>query len=113
MKLSKLLNKNNNSKQITFGKVISSNYNTIDVSADTQYKNTSVVVPYGIAYKMPIDKKIYVLPTTNENIALGTINLNDNLQEGELMLYSEGGAKIILKNDGSVHINDYVFKAGN
>ena len=30
---------------------------------------------------------------------------NPELEEGELMLYSKGGASIVLKNDGRVLVN--------
>lgn len=114
MWISEKFNSNNKSKQAFTGKVTLSNKSTVNVQSDTEYKNVPLVLPYGIFCKTPLGEKMYLLPTAADGIiAIGSaVNNNYNLQEGELMLYSKGGAKIILKNDGSVVINNTVIEAG-
>ena len=51
-----------------------------------------------------------MLPLVSEQACLGVVAQDKNLEEGELMLYSKGGASIVLKNDGSVVINGKVFE---
>lgn len=111
MWLSKQINNNKKSEQVSIGKVTLSNNNTVNVRSNTEYKNIPIVLPYGMACRVPLGEFMYILPTDNGNVAIGTYNNNDILQDGELMLYSKGGAKIILKNNGSVIINDTVIKA--
>ena len=46
-----------------------------------------------------------VLPLADGEVSLGVLTQAHSLDEGELMLYSKGGASIVLKNDGRVLIN--------
>ena len=46
-----------------------------------------------------------MLPLDDGEVGLGVIANSSQLQEGELMLYSKGGASIVLKNDGRVLVN--------
>ena len=46
-----------------------------------------------------------VLPLDDGEVSLGVLGQEQTLSEGELMLYSKGGASIVLKNDGRVLIN--------
>ena len=46
-----------------------------------------------------------VLPLDDGEIGLGVIADRTELEEGEVMLYSKGGASVILKNNGKVLIN--------
>ena len=45
------------------------------------------------------------LPLANGEVSLGVLANNVELDEGEVMLSSKGGASIVLKNDGRVLIN--------
>ena len=78
------------------GVVRASDSDKVTVSATNEHLSLPVAVPYGIA----------VLPTEAGGVCLGVIaEAPDRLQPGELMLYSAGGASIVLKNDGRVLIN--------
>ena len=57
----------------------------------------------------PTGQKAVVLPLDDGEVGLGVISSNAELEEGELMLYSKGGASIILKNSGKVLINGKEF----
>ena len=52
-----------------------------------------------------LGEKSIVLPTSTGDICLGVLAGNLDLEPGELMLCSSGGASILLKNDGYVYIN--------
>ena len=78
----------------------------VAVSATNEHLALPVAQPYGIAYAPPVGSRSVVLPTEAGNVCLGVIaDMRDDLAPGELMLYSSGGASIVLKNDGRVLIN--------
>ena len=56
------------------------------VLSSGEHKNLRLCQPYGV-------------------VSLGVLGQEQSLSEGELMLYSKGGASIVLKNDGRVLIN--------
>ena len=67
--------------------------------------------PYGFKSVPKKGEKAVFMPAGDALYALGIIdNGNSQLNEGEVGLYSSGGASIILKNDGSVVINGRVFE---
>ncbi len=88
------------------GVVRASDSDKVTVSATNEHLSLPVAVPYGIAYVPTAGSRSLVLPTEAGGVCLGVIaEAPDRLQPGELMLYSAGGASIVLKNDGRVLIN--------
>lgn len=78
----------------------------VSVSAATDHLGVPLASPYGIAYVPPIGARSLILPTDAGGVCLGVIGMPPvALEQGELMLYSSGGASIVLKNDGRVLIN--------
>ena len=78
----------------------------VSVSASNDHRSVPTVVPYGVAYVPPIGSSSLVLPTDDGAVCLGVIGAPAaQLEQGEVMLYSAGGASIVLKNDGRVLIN--------
>ena len=78
----------------------------VTVSAATDHLGVECAAPYGIAYVPPIGARSLILPTDSGDVYLGVIGAPaEPLEQGELMLYSAGGASIVLKNDGRVLIN--------
>ena len=78
----------------------------VTVSASNDHRSVPTVAPFGIAYVPPVGSRSLVLPTDAETVCLGVIGQSDvRLLPGEVMLYSAGGASIVLKNDGRVLIN--------
>lgn len=53
----------------------------------------------------PTGEKAVVLPLDDGEVGLGVIKDSISLEEGEVMLYSKGGASITLKNNGKVFVN--------
>lgn len=78
----------------------------VSVSATNDHPSLPVALPYGIAYAPPVGSRSLVLPTEAGSVCIGVIGeIGGDLAPGELMLYSAGGASIVLKNDGRVLIN--------
>lgn len=81
------------------------------VKGSSDFQQLPVVVPYGIAYVPTSGCKTAVVPLMGSQVSMGIVDeANHNLQPGEIMLYSAGGAKLELKNDGNVYINGVKFK---
>ena len=91
------------------GDVTCSGMGNVAVNSSLEHRNLPVIAPYGIVYNPPVGEKSVVLPLTKEQACIGVVAPYKELEEGELMLYSKGGASIVLKNDGSVIINGKVF----
>lgn len=81
----------------------------IAVQGAGEYRNLSAAAPYGISFVPPDGAQAIVVSCGESNFCIGTVAENKNLQPGELMLYSAGGASIYLKNSGEVVINGQVF----
>lgn len=78
----------------------------VSVSAAADHLSIPTAAPYGIAYVPPVGAGSVVMPTDGGSVYLGVIGApTQGLEQGELMLYSSGGASIVLKNDGRVLIN--------
>ena len=69
------------------------------------------MAPFGIAYVPSAGCKTAVVPLMGSQVCLGTFSEHkSNLEPGEIMLYSAGGATLELKNDGNVYINGVKFE---
>ena len=92
------------------GDVTSSTTNSVNVSSSLEHRNVPLVAPYGVYYIPPTGAESVVVPVNGSYISVGLVSDNEHsLSPGELMLCSKGGAKIVLKNDGTVEINGKVF----
>ncbi len=79
--------------------------NTVTVQGKQEYREIPLSLPFGFIAKPKEGTKGVVMSTENGYICSGTIPDNIKLEPGEVMLYSWGGASIILKNNGQVLIN--------
>ena len=61
--------------------------------------------PYGIASFPPKGEDLLLLQDAGKLSCMGVRSTQNGLEEGELELFSSGGASILLQNDGSVVIN--------
>lgn len=106
MWLTSFLNKEKPAKSATKGSITASEQRKVQIDASTQHRDVAVVAPYGIAYVPPVGEGAVVVPFEGGEACVGVISdIPVKLNRGELMLYSKGGASILLKNDGSVLIN--------
>ncbi|MBQ2825302.1 MAG: phage baseplate assembly protein [Clostridia bacterium] len=106
MWLTSFLNKDGKDTSARRGSVSGADSKSVNVDASTQHRGVDVVAPFGIAYVPPLGEGAVVVPFDGGEACVGVLSKAPaKLQRGELMLYSKGGASIILKNDGSVLIN--------
>lgn len=83
----------------------SSNKNGVCVQGKREYRNIPNVMPFGIVSVPAVGQKAVITPTEFGYVNNGVISAANDLSPGEIMLYSAGGASIVLKNNGKVLIN--------
>ena len=88
-----------------FGKVTDADSTNLNVQTDVENRNPKVISPYGIVSVPEVGSKVVMTKVEDEFLLSGSLQDNTSLEPGELMLYSAGGASIVLKNDGKVLIN--------
>ncbi len=93
----------------SLGDVTSSSLGNVAVNASLEHRDLPVVAPFGIVYNPPLGEKSVVLPVVGGQVCVGVVSPDMGLEPGELMLYSKGGASIVLKNSGEVIINGKVY----
>lgn len=88
------------------GEVRGSSNGNVAVSSSGDYTSLPMITPAGIAY-IPVEgAKTVIVNGAGGTVCLGVIAAApQQLEAGELMLYSAGGASLVLKNDGRVLIN--------
>lgn len=102
----KVISGNDEKKIPEVGKITeSSGQKGICVQGKREYRNIPSVLPFGIVSVPLLGEKALITPTEFGNVNSGVISSSNNLSPGEVMLYSAGGASIVLKNDGKVLIN--------
>ena len=108
MWLSKMIAKNTADSRAERGSVTISGSSEVEARSSTNAKSLDMYTPYGYACAAPIGEEIIVVPSSDGDVALGAHCKAESLQSGEVMISSLGGAKILLRNDGSVVINSLV-----
>lgn len=91
------------------GGVKSSAPDSMAVVSSGEHKSLKSCLPYGVVSVPPTGECAVVLPLDDGEVSLGVIAKSKALEEGEVMLFSKGGASIVLKNDGRVIINGKEF----
>jgi hypothetical protein len=91
------------------GELSTGSVNGTTVAASGEHKELALCFPYGVVSVPPAGESAVVLPLADGEVGLGVLSKGVGLEEGEVMLYSKGGASIVLKNDGRVLINGRVF----
>lgn len=90
--------------QVTSGEV--SGGETLTVTGESVHIAPQLLLPYGFSSTPPSGNQAVLL----NGMCAGVAAVQDSrLEEGEVCLYSAGGAEILLKNDGTVVINGQVF----
>lgn len=88
------------------GEIRSAANGNVGVCSTRDYGSLPLIAPAGIAYVPVIGASTMVMNAAGGAVCMGVIaSPPNNLEPGELMLYSAGGAKIVLKNNGKVLIN--------
>lgn len=79
----------------------------LSVRGESEYRSPEQLFPYGFSSLAAQGEKAVML----DGLCAGTSALPDpSLEEGEVRLYSAGGAEILLKSSGEVVINGQVFQ---
>ncbi len=89
--------------------VTGSKNGNVSCSAYLEHRDVPIVSPYGVVYNPPENEESAIFDIEGRFMCLGVVAPYKELSPGELMLYSQGGASIVLKNDGTVLINGKVF----
>ena len=92
-------------KNAKIGKITATQNRTVTVQAEQEYREISNVAPFGIVSIPPVGEKAVITHTENGFVYAGVPACENDLEPGELMLFSRGGASIVLKNNGQVLIN--------
>lgn len=71
-------------------------------------RDMPLFAPYGYAALPPEGEQAMMVPVGQDYVCLGVRTLAGELLPGEVTIASAGGAKIQLRNDGSVVINGLV-----
>ena len=88
------------------GEIRSTGNGNVSVSSTRDYGAVPLIAPAGIAYVPSVGSPTMVIDGAGGAVCLGVIAPSQSeLEPGELMLYSSGGASIVLKNNGKVLIN--------
>lgn len=88
------------------GEIRSSKNGSVSVSSMRDYGSLPLIAPAGIAYVPVTGASTVVMEGAGGAVCLGVVaDPQEDLEAGELMLYSAGGASIVLKNNGKVLIN--------
>ncbi len=87
------------------GTVTVSKNSTLSAKTSSEHIGISVIAPYGVTSIPPSGEDVCVLPVGQKSYCIGTVCKNYNLEEGEIMLSSKGGATLVLKNDGRILAN--------
>ena len=91
------------------GSVSSVQSDGVSVISAGEHKQLKTCLPYGIVSVPPTGERAVVLPLDDGEVSIGVVQNSVALEEGEIMLFSKGGASITLKNDGKVYINGEVY----
>ena len=108
MWLSKMIGKNTADNRAQKGSITISGSADVEAQYTAGAKSMQAYTPYGYTSAAPIGEEVAVVPSSDGEIAIGTRCKASELESGEVMISSLGGAKIILKNDGTVVINSMV-----
>lgn len=104
------MNRQMNNPAASKGSVTSAATGKVEVDTSVCNRDVPVIVPYGVYYVPPLMSDGVLITTDSGQLMAGVV-MEDcpELEEGEIMLCSAGGASIVLKNSGAVIINGTEF----
>ena len=104
-----------NNAVVMEGSITESIGNKLYIQNKEEYRNINIMAPYGVVCVPPAGEEALIVSFGESALCTGVIMPeNEQLEPGELMLSSLGGASIVLKNDGRVLINgNAVQEVGN
>lgn len=79
-----------------------------DVVGDSEISGALVLAPRGVAYRPCVGDHLLLQPVQGANACVGAVVSTQGLKPGELQLTSSGGATILLKQNGEIHLNGLI-----
>lgn len=108
MWLSKMISRANDYQKAEKGIVTISDKNELEIGASASSREVKNYAPYGYNSAPPVGQEVILVPSSDGQVVLGTKSNPQALDSGEVRISSQGGASIVLKNDGTVVINSMV-----
>jgi phage gp45-like len=109
MWLMSYITKNSLEKPLAVRGRVSNGVEGTAVNSSGEHKRLGLCQPYGIVSVPPDGHSTVVLPLEDGEVMLGVTDNAAKVNVGEVALFSQGGASIVLKNNGDVVINGQVF----
>ncbi|NCC87421.1 MAG: hypothetical protein EOM05_06075 [Clostridia bacterium] len=89
----------------TSAQVTMTDKNAVCTTGSAEHRYIPIYAPYGIDSVPPFGAQVLLLDSENGTVCAGTLCETGQAQAGELRLFSQGGAYIVLKNDGDILLN--------
>ncbi len=89
----------------TTAKVTMADKNTVCTTGSAQHRGLPTYAPFGIDSVPPFGTKVLIIDSEVGNVCTGALCDTGQVQVGELRLFSQGGAFIVLKNNGDILLN--------
>ena len=105
MWISRKLSESSSPRNAERGYVSMNSGGELEASSSVNSRSTKCFTPYGYSAVIPIGREVILVPSNDGQVALGVLQKDEQLEAGEIKIASEGGASIVLKNDGRVIIN--------
>lgn len=110
MWLSKMISRGNDTHKAEKGIVTISGKSELEIGASASTREVKNYAPYGYNAVPPVGQEVILLPSSDGQVVLGAKSSGQALDSGEVKISSQGGASIVLKNDGTVVINSMVIE---
>ena len=106
--MQKLLHRQSLGGAPTVAQVSASSPHVIGAVGETQHQGVPVFAPRGV-FSLPQEgDNALLLSADGTQVCVGILQGKEDVLPGELLLYSSGGAVILLKEDGSISLNGLV-----
>lgn len=89
----------------TSAKVTLTQDNSICTSGSAEKRYVPIYAPFGIESVPPLGSQVVLIENENGTACLGVLCNSQGIDDGELKLFSKGGAYIVLKNNGEIILN--------
>ena len=107
MWISRMLARSYESEKAQSGYVSMSAGGELEVGSTVNARGIKAYSPYGYSAAVPVGEEVILIPSAEGQAILGTPESSSSLSQGEVEIASRGGARILLKNDGTVIINGH------
>ncbi len=78
---------------------------SVQASGSRDFWNAALLGPYGVCAPPPEASPALMLPLDGATVCAGVLSDDAGLKPGEIRLRSDGGAQIILNNNGEISLN--------